>query len=114
LVSAVLTLVLAHRSYSMSLGHALFRHNITFRYVLAAIVAGSGLVLEVPSITHALGFATLGWPDFAIIAAIGATLLLACELVKKIARVPGNDFATPSSAPHLPEQHAGPEQKTAD
>ncbi len=107
LVAAVLALVLAHRSYSMSLGHALFRHNITFRYVLAAIVAGSGLVLEVPSIAHALGFATLGWPDLAIIAAGGATLLLAFELVKRIGGSPANDSAVPSSGTRLPALPAG-------
>ena len=86
LVAAILAMVLAHRAYSASLGHALFRHNIVFRYVFAVIAGMSGVILGIPSMGRRLGFATLGWSEIAMAGGTGAVLLLVFELAKIVAR----------------------------
>jgi Ca2+-transporting ATPase len=88
LVASVLALVLAHRSYSVAISHALIRHNVTFRYVLAAVVGASALILGLSPLQHALGFAPLGWPELALVAATGGVLLLAFELIKGVVPTP--------------------------
>ena len=82
LLAATLALVLANRSFSTSLRHALLRHNVTFRYVLAFITAGSALILLVPPIQRLLGFAPLTLIDFGIVALTGASLLIGLETLK--------------------------------
>jgi len=82
LIAAVLSLVLANRSFGTSLRHALLRHNITFRYVLAFVAVGSGLILTVPAIRGVLGFAALNLAELAIVALTGLLLLVVFEWTK--------------------------------
>ncbi len=83
LLAATLALVLANRSFSTSLRHALMRHNVTFRYVLAFVVAGAALILMVRPVQQVLGFAPLAAGDLALVALTGAAVLIGCEAMKK-------------------------------
>lgn len=83
LVAATLALVLANRSFSTAISHALLRGNATFRYVLLFITAGSATILLVPSIQAILGFAALRALDLALVVATGAGLLILFELTKR-------------------------------
>lgn len=83
LVAAVLALVLANRSFSTSLVHALLRGNFTFRCVLAFVIAGSAAILAIAPIRRVLEFAPLGWTRLTIVAGVGAALLLAFEVTKR-------------------------------
>ncbi|MGD9810128.1 MAG: cation transporting ATPase C-terminal domain-containing protein [Sphingobium sp.] len=62
--------------------HALLRHNIVFRYVLAFIAIGSALILTSPAVQRILGFSSLGWIELGLVAATGSALLLLFELTK--------------------------------
>lgn len=84
LLAAILALVLANRSFSASLGHALQRDNTIFRYVLAFVVIGSVLILTVGPIRRVLQFAPLGPLEIVLAALTGGVLLVACEVTKKI------------------------------
>ncbi|MDE2621551.1 MAG: cation-translocating P-type ATPase, partial [Sphingomonadales bacterium] len=79
LLAAILALVLANRSFSMALGKALFRGNATFRYVLAFVAAGAGLIVGVPTIRAVLRFAPVSLGDIALVVACGAGLLVLFE-----------------------------------
>lgn len=85
LLAAILALVLANRSFSTSLSHALLRHNVTFRYVLVFIGVGSALILTVPSVQSILKFAPLGPVELALVALTGIVLLVAFEFTKRAA-----------------------------
>jgi Ca2+-transporting ATPase len=74
LLAAILALIFANCSFSAQLSHALLRHNVTFRFVLAFIATGAGLILTVAPIQRILGFAPLHTPDLAVVAACGAGL----------------------------------------
>jgi Ca2+-transporting ATPase len=83
LIAATLSLVLANRSFSTAISHALLRGNPTFRYVLLFIAAGSAIILLVPGMQRLLGFAPLGWIELAIVGGTGAGLLALFELTKR-------------------------------
>ena len=83
LVAAVLALVLANRSFSTSFAHALVRGNLAFRYVLAFVTAGSAAILIIAPARRVLEFAPLGWTQLAIVAGVGAALLVALEATKR-------------------------------
>lgn len=85
LVAAILALVLAHRSFSTAVSHALLRHNVIFRYVLLFIAGGSALILTVPAIQQVLGFAPLGLIELGTVAATGGILILLFQMTKAIA-----------------------------
>jgi Ca2+-transporting ATPase len=86
LLAAILALVLANRSFSTSLSHALLRHNIVFRYVLAFVLGGAALILTVAPIRRILGFAPLAPLELGLAALVGVVLLIACELTKSAVR----------------------------
>ncbi|MEG3148792.1 cation-translocating P-type ATPase [Sphingomonas sp. ZT3P38] len=83
LVAATLALVLANRSFSTSLAHALFRGNPVFRYVLAFVALGSAIILLVAPVQRILQFAPLGLAELAVVAGCGVLLLLLFELAKR-------------------------------
>lgn len=85
LVAAILALVLANRSFSTSLAHALVRGNPALRYVLAFVAAGSAAILAIPAVQRVLGFAPLGWVELAAIVLTGALLLPVLEATKRYA-----------------------------
>jgi Ca2+-transporting ATPase len=82
LISSILALVLANRSFSASPRHALMRHNVTFRYVIAFIVIGSVLILTVPSLQRVLKFAPLGLAELLLVGLTGVILLMLFEFAK--------------------------------
>jgi Ca2+-transporting ATPase len=84
LLAAILALVLANRSFSTSLSHALLRHNIVFRYVLAFVLGGATLILTVGPIHRILRFAPLGPVELGLAALTGVVLLVACEITKRM------------------------------
>ncbi|HQN54203.1 MAG TPA: HAD-IC family P-type ATPase [Novosphingobium sp.] len=91
LLAAILALVLANRSFSTALGHALFRGNRVFRYVMAFVVAGAAAIAALPAAQRVLGFSPLGLVHVAVVAAAGLALLLGLELTKRVgARAAGN------------------------
>lgn len=83
LVAAILALVLANRSFSTAISHALLRGNYTFRYVAAAIAAACALILLVPPVRSLVGFAPVSAAQTGLIAAAGLLTLLLCEAVKR-------------------------------
>ncbi|MBK6802681.1 MAG: cation-translocating P-type ATPase [Novosphingobium sp.] len=86
LLAAILALVFANRSFSISLGHALFRGNPAFRYVMAFVVAGSAAIALSSSVQRVLGFSAPGLVELAVIAAVGVGLLVGLELTKAAGR----------------------------
>jgi Ca2+-transporting ATPase len=89
LLTATMALVLANRSFSTSLSHALLRHNLTFRYVVAFVIGGAVLVLTVAPVRHVLKFAPLGLSELSLAGMIGFLVLIGCELIKgKVLPVP--------------------------
>jgi Ca2+-transporting ATPase len=82
LLAATLALVLANRSFSTSLGHALVRNNAMFRYVLAVICTGIALILAVPGVRNVLKFTPLGLPELSLVAATGLIVLIGSEFIK--------------------------------
>lgn len=84
LVASVLAMVLAHRSFSARISHALLRHNIAFRYVLIFVVLGAGLILAIEPVRRWLGFALLNWIEIGVAAGAGAALLVVFEAMKAL------------------------------
>jgi len=82
LLASILALVLVNRSFSASVGHALRRRNVTFRYVLAFVIAGSTLTLTVPPIQRVLKFGPLGVVELGLAVLAGVVVLFGCELLK--------------------------------
>ncbi|OJY67012.1 MAG: ATPase [Sphingobium sp. 66-54] len=82
LVAAVLALVLANRSFSPAISHALLRHNVTFRYVLLFIAAGVAIILMVPPVQQVLRFAPLDGVQLGIAALTCPVLLVLFEATK--------------------------------
>lgn len=82
LLAVTMALVLANRSFSTSLSHALLRHNVTFRFVAAFIVAGTTFVLAVPAVRHVLKFVPLRAAELLLAAIAGVVVLIGCELIK--------------------------------
>ncbi|MEN2786892.1 cation-translocating P-type ATPase [Sphingomonas qilianensis] len=79
LVSAIVALILINRSFSASLGVALVRGNTTLRYVFAAVVGGTALILALPAARDLLKFGPLAWSDMALSIGLGLGLLLLLE-----------------------------------
>ncbi len=83
LVAGIVALVFVNRSFSPSMRRAFLRRNVSFRYVLAFIAAGTALIALVPEIRRILGFAPLGPAEFALVALTGLLVLVLCEFIKR-------------------------------
>lgn len=83
LVASILALVLANRSFSTALSHALLRGNRVFRYVLGLIMVAGVLLLAVPPVRDIVGFTPLPIAHLAIAIGAGLLTLLLCEMVKR-------------------------------
>jgi Ca2+-transporting ATPase len=94
LLAELLALILVNRSFSASLGQALVRHNQALRYVFAAVVVISALILYLPRAQALLKFGSIAWQDMALAAGLGAALLLLLEICKPLA---GRWLARPRS-----------------
>lgn len=84
LLAAILALILANRSFSTSLGRALFRGNAILRYVLAFVAGGAVLIQVSPAAQAVLKFAPLTLGEIGLVGASGAASLLLCEAAKRV------------------------------
>jgi P-type Ca2+ transporter type 2C len=82
LIVSILVLILVNRSFGQSLKDAFAGRNVALRYVLAAVGLVSAVVLLAPPVRGFLSFGVLHWADLAVVAALGAVLFLALELLK--------------------------------
>jgi Ca2+-transporting ATPase len=91
LIGAILALIFANRSFDASLLHALVRGNMALRYVFAAVVAISSLILATPPIRTMLKFGPLHGIDLVVALGSAAILLLLLEGSKmlQLHSVPG-------------------------
>lgn len=94
LLAGILALILANRSFSTSLGRALFRGNAILRYVLGFVAAGAALIQLVPGVRTVLKFAPLTLGEIALVAASGALSLLLCEGAKRLRRDSGRELSS--------------------
>jgi Ca2+-transporting ATPase len=85
LVSQVLALILVNRSFSASLGQALFRRNAALRYVLLAVTTITGVILFWPRAQALLKFNLIAWTDIAMAVGLGTMLLIVLEICKPVA-----------------------------
>ena len=85
LVAEILALILVNRSFSASLGEALGRHNTALRYVIAAVLAITSMILFWPRAQALLKFGTIDWTDMALAAGMGTVLFVVLEGCKPIA-----------------------------
>ena len=83
LVAAIMALVLANRSFSTSLSHALVRGNRVFRYILAFIAAACATIMLVAPLRRMVQFGPLTLAQYATIAATGVLLLILFEATKR-------------------------------
>ena len=86
LIAEIVALILVKRSFGASLRDALTRHNAALRYVAAAIVAVTGLILFLPSAQALLKFGSIGWRDMALAIGLGLLLLVLLEACKPFVR----------------------------
>jgi P-type Ca2+ transporter type 2C len=86
LVVELLALVLVNRSSAPSIGAAFERHNMALRYVVAAIVTITGVILLWPRAQELLQFGSIAWRDMALAFALGLTLLVVLEASKPLVR----------------------------
>jgi Ca2+-transporting ATPase len=98
LVAQVLALILVNRTFSASLGYALIRRNSALRYVVAAVVLISTLILLWPRAQELLKFGSIAWTDMALAIGLGVALLILLEICKPIA---GRLLAMPRLAGRL-------------
>ena len=84
LVSEILALILANRSFRASLGDALVRHNAALRYVVLAVLAVTGAILAWPRAQALLKFGSIAWFDIAMAAGLGIVLLGLLEACKPL------------------------------
>ena len=86
LIAEIVALILVNRSFSASLGQAFVRHNTALRYVGAAIIGVTALILFLPSMQALLKFGSIAWRDMALAVVLGAGLLLLLEACKPLVR----------------------------
>lgn len=86
LIAEILALILVNRSFSASMRDALIRHNAALRYVVAAIVCVTGLILFLPRAQTLLKFGSIAWSDMALAFGMGVGLLAMLEACKPLIR----------------------------
>ncbi len=86
LIASILALILVNRSFSTSLLQALGRGNTALRYVFAAVIAISALIILVPQIQKLLRFGHLRATDLGIAVAVGITVFAILEVLKPLAK----------------------------
>jgi P-type Ca2+ transporter type 2C len=86
LITSILALILVNRSFSTSLWQALGRGNMALRYVFAAVIAISALIMLVPQIQTLLRFGHLQATDLGIAVALGVTVFVILEVLKPLAK----------------------------
>ncbi|OYY91568.1 MAG: ATPase [Sphingomonas sp. 28-66-16] len=84
LIAEIVALILVNRSFSASLWEALLRHNAALRYVAAAIIGVTTLILFVPYAQALLKFGSIAWSDMAFAVGLGILLVVLLESSKSI------------------------------
>ncbi|WP_375196362.1 cation-translocating P-type ATPase [Sphingobium sp.] len=84
LVASIMALVLANRSFSTSLTHALWRNNVALRYVAVAVLAACAMILTLEPLRHTLRFAPLERADLPFLLLVPVLVLFLCEIVKNL------------------------------
>jgi Ca2+-transporting ATPase len=82
LIAEIVALILVNRSFSAAVGDALVRHNAALRYVAAAIVSVTALILFLPQAQTLLKFGSIAWTDMALAVGLGVLLLVLLEACK--------------------------------
>jgi P-type Ca2+ transporter type 2C len=82
LVASIMALVLVNRSFSTSLLRALWRNNVTLRYVAFVVLAACAMILTLEPLRQILRFAPLELADLPFLFLLPVLVLLLCELVK--------------------------------
>jgi len=82
LVTSIMALALVNRSFSTSLGRAIWRNNAILRYVACAVAAGCAIILTVEPLRRILQFAPLEPADFLYPIMTFGLILILCEFVK--------------------------------
>jgi Ca2+-transporting ATPase len=86
LIAEIVALILVNRSFSASLGEALIRHNAALRYVGAAIMAVTAMILYLPQAQALLKFGSIAWSDMVLAIGLGVMLLVLLEGCKALVR----------------------------
>lgn len=84
LIVEILALILVNRSSAAAIGEALNRHNLALRYVVAAIVAITAVILIWPRARELLQFGSIAWSDMALAFGSGVALLVLLEACKPL------------------------------
>ena len=82
LVASIMALVLVSRSFSTSLLRALWRNNVTLRYVAMVVLAACAMILTLEPLRSILRFAPLELADLPFLFLLPVLVLLLCEIVK--------------------------------
>ena len=89
LVTSILALIFANRSFGTSLAQALRRPNRALKLVLVAVTAILGLTLLWPVAAHLFRFGPLHADDLSVTVGAGVVLLIALERLKPLWRERG-------------------------
>jgi Ca2+-transporting ATPase len=108
LIAEIFALILVNRSFSAALAEAFFRHNAALRYVAAAIVGVTALILLLPSAQALLKFGAIAWSDMALAIGLGVVLLLLLEACKPLVRTVTARLwpVAPTARQHSTRNHA--------
>ncbi len=77
-----MALVLVNRSFSTSLTSAVWRHNVSLRYVALLVLLACALIFMLEPLRQVLDFAPLKLTDLALLILMPACVLFLCELLK--------------------------------
>ena len=86
LVTAIVALVFANRSFSASIPTALRRPNQALKLVLAVVIATLALTLVWPFASTLFRFGPLHADDLSLTVGAGVVILIALELLKPLLR----------------------------
>jgi P-type Ca2+ transporter type 2C len=83
LVMAIVALIFVNRTFGDSIFEAMFRFNLSLRWVLVSVTALLGIMLLWPAARELFRFGSLQWYDIAVSIAVGALVLTVLECLKK-------------------------------
>lgn len=87
LIAEIVALILVNRSFSAGLGEAFVRQNAALRYVAAAIISVTALILFLPSLQALLKFGEIAPSDMLLVIGLGIVLLVVLEACKPLVRI---------------------------
>lgn len=108
LIAELVALILVNRSFSAALGEAVLRHNAALRYVAAAIIGVTALILFLPQAQALLKFGSIAWSDMALAVGLGVILLVLLEGCKPLVRTLTARLwpVVPTAGQHSARNHA--------